>query len=86
MARLAIIGAGPPKGAAIAAKAAALRAANHRTPPPHIDLYDQDQVGGPRGAVPSDTRTACSRCALSLSETSASRTTRRATALASRKR
>jgi mycobactin lysine-N-oxygenase len=51
MARLAIIGAGP-KGAAIAAKAAALRAANHRTPPPHIDLYDQDQVGAAwRGSI-----------------------------------
>lgn len=49
--RLAIIGAGP-KGAAIAAKAAALRAARHRTPPPHIDLYDPNQVGAAwRGSI-----------------------------------
>lgn len=44
MARLAIIGAGP-KGAAIAAKAAALRAAGHHRPPPDIDLYDPNPVG-----------------------------------------
>lgn len=44
MARLAVIGAGP-KGAAIAAKAAALSAANYHEPPPHIDLYDHAGVG-----------------------------------------
>jgi mycobactin lysine-N-oxygenase len=44
MARLAIIGAGP-KGAAIAAKAAALGAVRHRPPPPDIHLYDPDPVG-----------------------------------------
>ncbi|UXA08309.1 SidA/IucD/PvdA family monooxygenase [Mycobacterium sp. SMC-2] len=49
--RLAVIGAGP-KGAAIAAKAAALRAAQHPTPPPHIDLYDREQVGAAwRGSI-----------------------------------
>lgn len=49
--RLAIIGAGP-KGAAIVTKAAALRAAGHRRPPPDIDLYDSDQVGAAwRGSI-----------------------------------
>lgn len=49
--RLAIIGAGP-KGAAIAAKAAALHAAKHRPPPPHIDLYDPNHVGAAwRGSI-----------------------------------
>ena len=44
MARIAIIGAGL-KGAAIAAKAAALHAAGHPRPVPHIDIYDPNQVG-----------------------------------------
>jgi mycobactin lysine-N-oxygenase len=49
--RLAIIGAGL-KGAAIAAKAAALHAAGHRRPPPHIDLYDPNPVGAAwRGSI-----------------------------------
>jgi mycobactin lysine-N-oxygenase len=51
MARLAIIGAGP-KGAAIAAKAAALTAAGHPKPVPYIDLYDPDPVGAAwRGSI-----------------------------------
>ena len=49
--RLAIIGAGP-KGAAIVAKAAALRATRHPRPPPHIDLYEPNPVGAAwRGAI-----------------------------------
>jgi hypothetical protein len=49
--RLAIIGTGL-KGAAIAAKAAALHAAGHRRPPPHIDLYDPNPVGAAwRGSI-----------------------------------
>jgi len=49
--RLAIVGAGP-KGAAIAAKAAALHAAKHHRPPPHIELYDPNAVGAAwRGAI-----------------------------------
>jgi mycobactin lysine-N-oxygenase len=51
MARLAIIGAGP-KGAAIAAKAAALQAAKHPKPPPDIVLYDPKGVGAAwRGSI-----------------------------------
>ena len=49
--KLAIIGAGP-KGAAIAAKAAALHAGKHPRPPPHIDLYDPNPVGAAwRGSI-----------------------------------
>ncbi|HTP98965.1 MAG TPA: SidA/IucD/PvdA family monooxygenase, partial [Casimicrobiaceae bacterium] len=48
--RVAIIGAGA-KGAAIVAKAAALKTGGHTRPPPDIDLYDDQSIGASwRGA------------------------------------